>query len=138
MSQPVDLIRTMYDNFAAGDVPAVIAAMSPDIEWNEADDFIYADGNPYRSPEAVLNGVFARCDGEWDGFGVVVEELLDAGDTPRGHTIVALGHYVGTFKATGTPQHTQMAHVWRIRDGKAVAFQQHANTLHVARVTGTA
>ena len=133
MSANVDLIRGIYDSFAAGDVPAVLGAMSPDITWYEADDFPYADGNPYKGPEAVLNGVFARCAEEWDGFAVEIDELLDAGDA-----VIAQGHYLGTFKATGKPQRTQIAHVWRIKDGKAVAFQQYANTLHVARVTGSA
>ena len=68
---------------------------------------------------------------EWDGFAVIVEELLDAGDT-----IIALGRYRGTCKATGRSQNTQMAHVWRVSAGKAVRFQQHADTLHVAQVIG--
>lgn len=127
----VSLIKGVYEAFAAGDVPGVLGAMSEDIVWHEADNFPYADGNPYIGPEAVLQGVFARTFEEWDGFGVEVDELLDAGDT-----VVAFGRYTGTFKATGQAQHTQMAHVWRIRDGKIVRFQQHADTLHVARVTG--
>ena len=132
MSQAnVDLIRSIYDAFAAGDVPAVLGAMSPDIVWNEAENFPYADGNPYRGPEAVLNGVFARCIGEWDGFAVVPEEFLDAGDT-----VVVLGRYRGTYKATGKAMNPQLAHVWRIADGKAAQFQQYADTLQVARVTG--
>jgi ketosteroid isomerase-like protein len=32
----------------------------------------------------------------------------------------------------------QAVHIWRIADGKAVAFQQHIDTLAVARATGTA
>lgn len=127
----VDLIRGIYDAFAVGDVPAVLGAMSPDIVWNEAEHFPYADGNPYVGPEAVLNGVFARCVGEWDGFAVAVDEILDAGDT-----VIALGRYHGTFKATGRAQNTQLVHVWRIASGKVVAFQQYADTLQVARVTG--
>lgn len=86
-----DLVRGVYESFAAGDVDAVLGAMSPDIVWTEAENFPYADGNPYVGPQAVLEGVFARCNGEWDGFGVEVEEILDAGDT-----VVALGRYVGT------------------------------------------
>ncbi len=125
----VAIVRSLYDAFSAGDVGAVLGAMSPDIVWNEADDFPYADGNPYIGPQAVAEGVFARCIGEWDGFGVEVGELLDAGDT-----IVALGHYVGTYKATGKHQRTQLVHVWRMKDGKAAAFQQYANTLHIAKV----
>lgn len=127
----VDVIGAMYDAFAIGDVAAVLGHMSPDIRWVEAGNFPYADGNPYIGPEAVLNGVFARCGSEWDGFSVRIDEILDAGDT-----VVALGRYGGVYKATGREQTTQIAHIWRLRDGKAVAFQQHADTLHVARVMG--
>ena len=129
----VAAIKAIYDAFGSGDIPAAIAGMSPDIEWNEADDFPYADGNPYIGPQAILDGVFARIGSEWHGFGANVEELLDAGDT-----VVALGRYCGTYKATGKPQDTQFAHVWRLKDGKAVRFQQYANTLHAAQVIGKA
>jgi ketosteroid isomerase-like protein len=125
------LIQGLYDAFAAGDVPGVLGRMSPDIVWNEAENFPYADGNPYVGPAAIANGVFARCATEWNGFAVAVDEILDAGDT-----IVVLGRYRGTYKATGRAQNTQFAHVWRIANGKAVRFQQHADTLQVARVIG--
>jgi ketosteroid isomerase-like protein len=132
MSQEnVALIRGIYDGFAAGDLAAVLGAMSPDIVWNEAENFPYADGNPYVGPQAVAEGVFARCIGEWDGFGVDVDEILDAGDT-----IVALGRYSGSCKATGRPMNPQLAHVWRVADGKAIGFQQYVDTLQVARATG--
>lgn len=128
----MEVVRAIYAAFAAGDVEGVLGRMHPEIVWMEAEHFPYADGNPYVGPRAVAEGVFARCIGEWDGFGVEVEELLDAGDT-----VVALGRYVGTYKETGRPQRTQLVHVWRVKDGKAVGFQQYADTLQVARVTGT-
>jgi uncharacterized protein len=129
----VDLVRAIYDAFAAGDIGGVLARMSPDIVWNEAENFPYADGNPYCGPQAILNGVFARIGAEWDGFEAVAEELLDAGDT-----VVALGRYRGTCKATGRAMDAQLAHVWRIAGGKAARFQQYADTLQAARVTGAA
>jgi hypothetical protein len=125
------VVQGIYDAFGAGDMPTVLGAMSPDIIWNEANNFPYADGNPYVGPEAVLNGVFMRCATEWDGFGVEIDEIIDAGDT-----VVALGHYSGTYLATGKTQRTQLAHIWRMAGGKAVGFQQYADTLHMARVTG--
>lgn len=129
----IDLIRGVYDSFAAGDIDAVLGAMSPDVVWNEANNFPYADGNPYRGPQAVLEGVFTRCATEWDGFAVEIDEILDAGET-----VVALGHYLGSYKVTGKPQRTQIAHVWRLDQGRVVGFQQHADTLHVAQVIGHA
>jgi len=110
--------------------PSVLGHFSPDIVWSEAENFPYADGNPYIGLEAVVNGVFVRCMSEWDGFAVVIEEVLDAGDT-----VVAIGRYRGTYKATGRVQNTQMVHIWRVAGGKAVRFQQHADTLAVAQVS---
>lgn len=44
MSQEnVNLVRTMHDSFAAGDVPAVLEGFDPEIVWNEAEYFPYAD-----------------------------------------------------------------------------------------------
>ena len=134
MSQEnVALVRGIYDSFAAGDVPAVLGAMSPDIVWNEAENFPLADRNPYVGPDAIVQGVFARLAEQWIGFGVEVDELLDAGDA-----VIALGHYRGSYRATGKPIRAQLAHVWRIADGKAASFQQYTDTLQVARATGDA
>ena len=132
MSQEnVALVRSIYDAFGAGDIPGVVGRMSPDMVWNEAENFPYADGNPYRGPEAILGGVFGRLGADWDGFAAVPEEFLDAGDT-----VVVLGRYRGTCKATGRAMDAQLAHVWRVADGKATAFQQYTDTLQAARVTG--
>ena len=131
--QNVELIRGLYDAFGTGDIPGVVGRMAPDMEWNEAENFPYADGNPYRGPEAILGGVFARLGGEWDGFAAVPEEFLDAGDT-----VVVLGRYRGTCKATGGPLDAQMCHVWRVRDGKAAHFQQYTDTLQANKAMGRA
>ena len=124
----VGLVKSLYEAFGRGDVPTVLAAMDPKIEWNEAENFPYADRNPYIGPGAVVEGVFARLGSEWDGFGLDVEELLDAGDT-----VVARGRYKGAYKKTGVRIHAQFAHVWRLRGGKVVAFQQHVDTAQVAK-----
>ena len=113
----------MYDAFSRGDVPSVLAAMDPGIVWNEAENNAYADGNPYVGPEAILNGVFARIVSEWDGFKVVPTELLDAGDA-----VVMYGRYNGTYKSTGRTINTQVVHLWKVRGGKAVSFQQYVDT----------
>ena len=129
----VAVVRAIYDAFAAGDMPAFVALLAPDMVWNEAENFPYADRNPYVGPDAILSGLFARIAAEWDGFAAVPDELLDAGDT-----VVALGRYRGAHRETGRAMDVQMAHVWRVADGRATAFQQYADTLAVARATGAA
>ena len=131
MSSNAEIIRGVYAAFQKGDIPSVLAAMAPDIVWNEAENFPYADKNPYVGPDAVLHGVFARLGGEWDGFAVIEEELIDAGDT-----IVTLGRYGGAPKATGKKIHAQFAHVWRFKNGRIVGFQQYTDTLQTMLAMG--
>ena len=38
----VGLIRGLYEAFGRGDVPAIISKLDKDIEWREAENFIYA------------------------------------------------------------------------------------------------
>lgn len=131
-AENVDLIKAIYDAFATGHIPGVVDRMSPDIEWNEAENHPYADGNPYRGPDAIVGGVFARLGTEWEGFTVRPKEFLDAGDT-----VVVLGRYGGACKATGLGMDAQFAHVWRVIGGKATRFQQYTDTLQAARVSGS-
>ena len=65
---------------------------------------------------------------EWEGFAAVPDEFIDGGET-----VVALGEYGGTYKATGKSFRANFAHVWKVRDGKAVRFTQYADTLIVQR-----
>jgi ketosteroid isomerase-like protein len=65
---------------------------------------------------------------EWNGFAAVPDEFIDGGDT-----VVALGKYSGTYKATGKHFQADFAHVWRVRDGKAHRFTQYVDTLLVHR-----
>lgn len=132
MSANLDLIRAVYSAFAAGDIPAILSRMMPDMVWHEAENFPYADRSPYIGPDEIVAGVFARLGSEWDGFAAVPHEYLDAGDT-----VVVLGRYNGAYKATGRPLDAQMAHVWRVEEGRIAGFRQYVDTLHVARVTGT-
>jgi len=53
----VEIIRGMYDALGSGDIPTALGRMDQSIEWNEAENFIYADRNPYVGPQAVLEGV---------------------------------------------------------------------------------
>lgn len=123
-------VQGMYDAFGRGDIATVLAALDPDVEWWEAENFIYADNNPYIGPQAVLQGVFARIGAEWEGFSVSPKEVLDAGDTVVGH-----GYYAGKFRNTGRDVRAQFAHVFTFRGGKIVRFQQYTDTAQFRAAT---
>ena len=117
-------IEGLYEAFGRGDVPFVMNTLHPEIEWWEAENFIYADKNPYRGPHAVLMGVFGRLVSEWDGFAAKPDEVLDAGDD----AVVACGHYTAKHKKTRREVRAQFAHVFKFKDGKVVRFQQYTDT----------
>lgn len=123
-----DLIRSVYQAFARGDVATVLGAFDPQIVWNESEGFLYADGNPYVGPRRIAEGVFARLGAEWADFEVAPERYIDAGDT-----VVAVGRYRGTYRATGQRVDAQFAHEWTVRDGRITGFQQFTDTAQFVR-----
>jgi ketosteroid isomerase-like protein len=133
MSDNAAIIRGVYDAFLRGDITAVVAAMDAQIEWNEAEHVTYWPGAPFIGPHAVLTGVFARLPHDFDHFRVEIGRLVAAGDT-----VIVEARYRAVAKATGKPLDAQVAHVWDLRDGKIVRFQQYVDTWQFAQVTGVA
>jgi ketosteroid isomerase-like protein len=122
----LDSVKQVYHAFAKGDIFAVLGFLNSEIDWTEAEGFPL--GGTYHGPKAVLEGVFMRLGSEWIGFAAVPDEFIDAGDV-----VVALGKYSGAYKATGKNFQANFAHVWRVKDGKAIRFTQYVDTLLVHR-----
>ena len=123
-----DTIEQAYASFAAGDVPAALAAFADDIRWTEPEG--YPLGGTYVGPQAVLEDVFMRLGEIGDHFAVLPEQFVADGDT-----VVALGHLAWKHKTTGAPASVKTAHVWTFRDGKAATFQQHVDTVRVRELS---
>jgi len=121
------IIENGYKCFAAGDIPGLLGTFDENIEWTEAEGFPY--GGTYTGANAIVENVFMKLGGEWEGFSAVPDEFLDAGDN-----IVALGHYSGKYNETGKSMKVPFAHVWTLRDGKIVKFVQYTDTLKVSEV----
>ena len=128
MATNKEIVERAYASFAQGDVPAALAAMSDDIQWDEADGFPLA--GTYVGPQAVLENVLMRLGEIGDGFTVVPEQFVADGDT-----VVALGTYTWKRKSSGEPAVVKMAHVWTMNGGKATAFQQHVDTVRVRELS---
>lgn len=123
-SDDVAVVDGLYQGFAKGDVPAVLAAMDANIVWNEAENFPYADQNPYIGPDAVLNGVFGRILAEWEYWNLTDIQLHDM----SGNMVLATLRYQAKHKTSGKTIDSQTAHLWTLKDGKITAFQQFTDT----------
>lgn len=117
------IIDGLYKAFAVGDIPTVLGAMDSTIVWNEAEGNAYADGNPYIGPDAVLNGVFGRIGAGHEYFNlkdIVLHEMFD-------DKVLATLRYDGK-RNNGNCYDAQVAHLWTLKDGKVIAFQQYVDT----------
>ena len=118
------IIQGLYQSFASGDIQAVTAAFSDDIEWTEADGFPLA--GTYIGPHSVVENVFMRLSEFSENWGVAINRYIADGDT-----VVADGKYTWNHKVTGEPCKVRMAHVWTLADGKVISSLQHVDTAKV-------
>lgn len=131
MADNVELVRSAYEAFARGDVPAVLELLDENVEWNEAEHIPYWSGGPFIGRQAVLEGVFARIQEDFDTFTVDVQRVVGCGET-----VFVEARYRGSVKQTGKSLDAQVAHVWDFSGGKAVRWQQYSDTWQFAEVMG--
>jgi ketosteroid isomerase-like protein len=120
----VEIIQNLYVEFAKGDVPTVLQRFDPKIVWNEAENFPYADGNPYTGPQAVLEGVFARIGAEWEYWNLTDQTYYEV----NSGEIIVTGRYKAKNKMTSKEIDVQFVHMWTLNEGLVTKFQQYADT----------
>jgi len=126
-----DIIKGVYAAFAKGDVPAVLGTFDGGIVWSEAEGHRFAAGNPYVGPNTILMSVLMPLIAQVDGFTVTPSNVIDGGD----HVAVE-GRYAGTVNATGARLDAQFMHVFELRGGKVVRFQQYTDTAQWSKALG--
>ncbi len=131
MTEARQLIQSLYDAFARGDVEFVLGSMAPDIQWYEAEGNPMAEGNPYDSPQRVGEGVFGYLIGIFDGYGAVPESMVAEGDQ-----VVAFGRYQGVHRESGERLDAPFAHHWVVRNGQVTRFQQYTDTAQMTHLYG--
>jgi uncharacterized protein len=126
LSEALDVIAGHYAAAERGDLEGMLAPFADAIEWTEMAGFPYA--GTYAGPDAVRREVFGRLGREWKGFRADVERIIDGGDG----TVVAVGSYFGTYRATGRSMTARFVHLWQVQGGAVTRFEQFADT-HAVR-----
>lgn len=126
MSSNLELIRGTYEGSSEDNGRNLLAILSPDVEWTEAEGFPYA--GTYVGPEALIAGVFRRLGSEWTGYRADVHTYIADGDR-----VAAFGVYSGTYNATGKSMTAPFAHLYQIKDGKVIRMTQYVDTVLVTR-----
>ncbi|CAN5479402.1 nuclear transport factor 2 family protein [soil metagenome] len=114
----LEIIKSTYEGKTSEENGKNLAKyVAENISWTEAKGFPYA--GTYFGLESVTKNVFSRLGSERVDYKFTPEHYV-AGD----NKVVACGAYTGTFKLTGKSFEARVAHLWKLKDGKIVNFEQ--------------
>ena len=129
--QNVDVVRKAYEAFGRGDIPAVVEAFDPNIEWVSPVGQ-YRIGGVHKGPDAIVKNFFMQLGELWgDTLDVTPKELIDAG----GDRVFALGTVVGKGQATGKMVETPYIHSFTLKNGKVTRFEEFLDTATINQAT---
>jgi ketosteroid isomerase-like protein len=127
----IELLQQVYDHWGRGDWSPRFSFYADEFEWGWSAEF----------PD--LHGVF--CDTEtpnsrlrawldpWERWSCEAEQYVDAGEN-----VVVLARYRGRGKGSGATVDVEGAHLWRIRDGRAVRLEIFADRQAALAAAGLA
>ena len=121
-AENVAVVRSIYDNFARGDIEAVLGTLAPDVEWVEGGQDWLPHGGVHRGPGEVGGRVFGMVVENFAEFAVVPERFHDAGDV-----VVVEGRAAGRTKG-GALLDAPAAWVWTVRDGRVTRNRNYHDT----------
>jgi ketosteroid isomerase-like protein len=115
-------IAGMYEAFARGDVPHVLAQIHPEVEWIETETEGLRVRGTYRSPQAVLENVFMKVPEDFETFELRPERWIETGDD-----VVVTGR-VAARTRSGQDLGAPYCHVFSFRDGKVARNDNYHDT----------
>ena len=128
MNEPanIETVRRLYADFGRGDIPALLAALDPDVEWiNAGPDAIAYAGT--RRGLAHVREFFATLAASVEVRTFEPREFLAQEDR-----VVVLGGWTGRVKATGRGYASEWAMAWTVKNGRVTAFRSYEDTHAVA------
>lgn len=121
----LEIIKSTYEGDTAQENAVNLQRyVVDDVVWKEADGFPYA--GTYIGFDQIAQQVFQRLAAEWIDYRFTVEGYLADGDQ-----VVSYGTYSGQHRATGRHFTARVAHLWTLREGKIIRFEQFVDSLPV-------
>ena len=117
------LVESFYTRMARRDYAALQELLDPKVEWNSAENFLYAENNPYVGWEKVFSGILRQVDKDWETFEVEPQERLYAGETA-----IVRGRYRGKLRGLSFSLDAEFVHVLRFRNGRLLSGQSYTDT----------
>jgi uncharacterized protein len=116
MADNTEVINEAYAAFAAGNISALLALMSDDVEW-ECPRPLPTAGS-YHGPDGV-GEFFAGIARDWPELNIGIDDMVASGDN-----VVGVGHGEGKL-TSGQAASYGFTHVFTLADGKVVRFREY-------------
>ena len=118
----LEVVRKAYEAFGRGDIDGLLAQLDPNVEWRSPgpEDLPTAG---QRRGHAAVQEFFQTLAGLVDIQRFEPRQFIAHDDT-----VVVIGDDTARVKATGTVLESRFAHVFTVRDGKVVSFEEYFDT----------
>ena len=114
----LEIIKSTYEGKTSEENGKNLAKyVAENISWTEAKGFPYA--GTYVGLENITKNVFIRLGSEWIDYKFTPEDYVASNDK-----VIAYGTYTGKYKITGNSFEARVAHVWKLKNGKIISFEQ--------------
>jgi ketosteroid isomerase-like protein len=113
----VELVRSVYEAWMAGEVDRVAELLDPQLTWVEPPDA--PESGTYRGPAGALHSTDAWIAG-WEDYELELGDFVPAGDR-----VLVRARQRGRGRGSGVTVESNLFHVWTIRDGRAIRVEIH-------------
>jgi len=127
MEEPIEAVKGIYGAFGRGDIPSILSALAPDIEWvNPGPDDLSYFG--VRRGRDAVQQLFEYVGGEFE-LAQFEPKLFFA----EGETVAVVLQMKGRMRSTGKEFEQDLAHIFSFGDdGLVTNFLDIQNTAAVA------
>lgn len=122
MTRETETIQRAYEAFGRGDVPAILALVDDEVDW----EFVGSADLPYAGPRRTRKEVgafFADVSRADEIHAFEPHEFIACGEH-----VVVLGRERCTAKDTGLAFESDWAHIFTVRNGKIARWRGFFNT----------
>ena len=124
----VEQFRRAYDDFARGDLDAVLDLIDPDVELRDRPES--PDASVYHGHQGVRES-FEKSLEMFEVLDFIPLRFVEHGD----YVVVTI-LMRGRGRGSGAPVEDEIAHLWTVQDGKGVALQVYSDEADALRAAG--
>jgi ketosteroid isomerase-like protein len=124
----VKTVQSVYDAFGRADLPAILDALTDDVDWASSVESSEVPWWGERHGKEAVTNFFVQLASATDVDEFTPLEIIGDGDT-----VMAVVRYRVTSKATGRSATMLLQHYWKLRDGRIAYYRGAEDSLLTLR-----